>query len=81
MPTSLLDVNVWMSGLAEAASKRWMDAYLAAFALTGAMRLITFDQDFRQFQTAGLDLELLQADGRADLSRGPRPSGSPAGAC
>jgi hypothetical protein len=37
-----------------------MDAYLAAFAISGSIRLITFDQDFRQFLKAGLDLELLQ---------------------
>jgi toxin-antitoxin system PIN domain toxin len=48
-----------LAGLAEAAPKRWMDAYLAAFAITGSLRLITFDQDFRQFQKAGLNLELL----------------------
>ncbi len=42
-----------------------MDAYLAAFAITGSIRLITFDQDFRQFLKAGLNLELLQSDARA----------------
>jgi toxin-antitoxin system PIN domain toxin len=51
-----------LAGLAEAAPKRWMDAYLAAFAITGSTRMITLDQDFRQFLGAGLDLELLQAD-------------------
>jgi len=33
------------------------DAYLAAFALAGQMRLATFDADFKQFR--GLDLQLL----------------------
>lgn len=33
------------------------DAYLAALALTGGMRLVTFDADFRRF--AGLELLLL----------------------
>lgn len=51
-----------LAGLAEAAPKRWMDAYLAAFAITGSMRLVSFDQDFRQFQKAGLGLELLPPD-------------------
>ncbi|MGB5135706.1 MAG: hypothetical protein WBN89_11085 [Prochlorococcaceae cyanobacterium] len=55
-----------LAGLAEAAPKPWMD---------------TFDQGFRQFLEAGLDLELLQGDGRTGLSRDRRPSGSPAGAC
>jgi predicted nucleic acid-binding protein len=39
--------------------KLWMDAYLAAFALSGGFRLVTTDAGFRQF--AGLDLELLGA--------------------
>jgi toxin-antitoxin system PIN domain toxin len=33
--------------------KRWTDAYLAAFAISGGMRLVSFDDDFRKF--AGLD--------------------------
>ena len=36
-----------------ASPKLWMDAYLAAFAITGGMRLVTTDIAFRQF--AGLD--------------------------
>jgi len=39
-----------------------MDAYLAAFAISSSTRMVTLDQDFRQFLGAGLDLELLQAD-------------------
>lgn len=39
--------------------KRWMDAYLAAFALGARLRLVTFDRAFRQFESAGLDLLLL----------------------
>jgi len=31
-----------------------MDAFLAAFAISGSIQLITFDQDFRQFLKAGL---------------------------
>jgi toxin-antitoxin system PIN domain toxin len=51
-----------LAGLAVAAPKRWMDAYLAAFAISSSTRIVTLDQDFRQFLGAGLDLELLQAD-------------------
>jgi predicted nucleic acid-binding protein len=40
-----------------ASPKRWMDAYLAAFAQAGGYRLVTTDAAFRQF--AGLDLVLL----------------------
>lgn len=51
-----------LAGMAEAAPKRWMDAYLAAFAIAGSYRLISLDQDFRQFRSFGLDLLLLEAD-------------------
>ena len=51
-----------LAGLTVAAPKRWMDAYLAAFAISSSTRMVTLDQDFRQFLGAGLDLELLQAD-------------------
>ena len=39
--------------------KLWMDAYLAAFAITGEMRLVTLDRGFRSFEAKGLDLCLL----------------------
>lgn len=39
--------------------KLWMDAYLAAFAITGGLKMVTFDQDFRNFESHGLDLLLL----------------------
>lgn len=43
-----------------ASPKVWMDAYLAAFALAGGLRLVTLDGDFRNFVSQGLDLVLLQ---------------------
>ena len=39
-----------------ASPKVWMDAYLAAFAVSAGMRLVTFDKDFRRFVPHGLDL-------------------------
>ena len=39
--------------------KRWTDAYLAAFAITGGLRLVTLDKDFLNFESHGLDLLLL----------------------
>jgi len=51
-----------MAGMKEAAPKRWMDAYLAAFAIRTSTQLVTLDQDFRQFLGAGLDLRLLGVD-------------------
>ena len=47
--------------VAETASpKVWMDAYLAAFAITGGLRLITLDGDFRRFVANGLGLDLIR---------------------
>lgn len=40
-----------------ASPKLWMDAYLAAFALTAGYRMVTNDSAFRQF--GGLDLLVL----------------------
>lgn len=40
-----------------ASAQLWMDAYLAAFALSGGYQLITTDGGFRQF--SGLDLLVL----------------------
>ena len=37
----------------------WTDAYLAAFAISGGYRLVTFDRDFERFP--GLHLLLLRA--------------------
>ena len=45
--------------LATASPKVWMDAYLAAFAIAGALELITFDRDFTNFTQHGLRLRLL----------------------
>ncbi len=42
-----------------ASPKRWMDAYLAAFAIAGDLRLATADHDFVDFQSEGLKLDLL----------------------
>jgi hypothetical protein len=42
-----------------ASPKLWMDAYLAAFAMNGGLRLVTIDRDFKRFEAHGLDLLLL----------------------
>lgn len=42
-----------------ASPKVWMDAYLAAFAISGAWRLASLDQDFKNFAVYGLALNLL----------------------
>lgn len=42
-----------------ASPKVWMDAYLAAFAMGGALRFVTLDHDFKTYAAQGLDLVLL----------------------
>jgi predicted nucleic acid-binding protein len=51
-----------LEGLEETAPKRWMDAYLAAFAIRGSLRMISLDRDLQQFLAAGLDLDLLPVE-------------------
>jgi uncharacterized protein len=45
------------AGRFTASPNLWMDAYLAAFAVAGGYRFVTFDDGFKQFD--GLDLVLL----------------------
>ncbi len=42
-----------------ASPKVWMDAYLAAFAIAGSLRLVTLDTDFKAYEAQGLKLSLL----------------------
>ena len=50
-----------LAGLPTASPKVWMDAYLAAFAITTDLEFVTLDQGFRAYETAGLRLRLLAA--------------------
>jgi len=43
-----------------ASPKLWMDGYLAAFALSGGLSLVSLDHDFKRFEKQGLDLILLK---------------------
>jgi len=43
-----------------ASPKIWMDAYLGAFAIAAGLRMISLDQDFKNFVTHGLDLVLIK---------------------
>ena len=54
-------VSLWhsLSALNSASPKVWMDAYLAAFAITANLSLATLDRDFRNFVGQGLDLTLV----------------------
>ncbi len=49
-----------LASCATASPKVWMDAYLAAFAIAGGLRLVTLDNDFKNFVPHGLDLSLLR---------------------
>ena len=42
-----------------ASSKVWMDAYLAAFAISGGLEFVTLDRDFQIYEAHGLRLRLL----------------------
>ena len=44
--------------------KLWMDAYLAAFAMTSGYRMVTGDLGYRQFE--GLELQILRPTAPAD---------------
>jgi toxin-antitoxin system PIN domain toxin len=44
-----------------ASPKVWTDAYLAAFAIAGGLRLVTLDRDFKQFAPHGLNVLFLGA--------------------
>lgn len=59
--------------LAKLAPKRWMDASLAAFAISSGTRLISLEKGFRPFLEEGLDLMLLEADWDAGRRRSPCP--------
>ncbi|HET9784858.1 MAG TPA: TA system VapC family ribonuclease toxin [Terriglobales bacterium] len=41
-------LQAW-AGLLNLRGRQWPDAYLAAFAISGGYRLVTFDSDFRRF--------------------------------
>ena len=44
-----------------ASPKVWMDADLAAFTIGGGLRMVSLDQDFKNFAPNGLKLALIGA--------------------
>jgi predicted nucleic acid-binding protein len=50
-----------MAAVRSPSPKVWMDAYLAAFAISGILTLVTLDKDFRTYARYGLDCEVLAA--------------------
>ena len=53
-----------LGGIEQSAPKRWMDAYLAAFAMAAGLLLVSLDRDFSHFEPQGLTIQLLLADER-----------------
>jgi predicted nucleic acid-binding protein len=62
----MLSPVAWRGAQRQAAPKRWMDAYLAAFAIAAGLRLTSLDQDFVQIEQEGLTFQLLQVDDRSE---------------
>jgi len=46
--------------ISETASKRWMDGYLAAFAMAAGVQLVGLDRDFNHLEPQGLSFQLLE---------------------
>jgi uncharacterized protein len=61
-PIGVLALWRTFSTLDTASPKVWMDAYLAAFAISGGLRMVTFDGDFQNYTAKGLALELIKPD-------------------
>lgn len=60
-PVGTRDLWLLIASRDTASPKLWMDAYLAAFSISGQLRFVTNDKAFRQFEPHGLDLLLLQS--------------------
>ncbi len=58
-PPSTRDLWLRLANRNTTSPKLWMDAYLAAFAISGGLRFVTTDKAFRQFESNDLDLQLL----------------------
>ncbi len=58
-PTGARDLWLKLAAGETASPKVWMDAYLAAFAISAKLTFTTLDSDFTAFVEHGLDLNLL----------------------
>jgi len=58
-PDDLASTWRLLSSSDQSSPKTWMDAYLAAFAITAKLRLVTLDNDFTKFEAQGLDVQVL----------------------
>jgi len=60
-PAGIRDLWLRLAHRNTASPKPWLDASLAAFAISGKLRFVTNDKAFHQFEPQGLDLHLLNA--------------------
>jgi toxin-antitoxin system PIN domain toxin len=60
-PAGLFSLWLQLGATERPAPKLWMDAYLAAFAISAALPLLSLDRDFEAFTSAGLRFERLDA--------------------
>ena len=51
-----------LGAIQQTAPKRWMDAYLAAFAMAAGLLLVSLDRDFSHFEPRGLTVQFLRLD-------------------
>lgn len=58
-PDGLPDLWRQFAARDTASPKVWMDAYLAAFAISGRLDFVTLDRDFQAYEPHGLKLRLL----------------------
>jgi uncharacterized protein len=59
-PSGLAALWPRLAARSTASPKVWIDAYLAAFAITGGLTMVTADHDFEGFKPGGLDLFLIE---------------------
>ncbi len=60
-PPGTIDLWHRLAARDTASPKVWMDAYLAAFAMSGELSLATLDRDFLGYESEGLELQFLDA--------------------
>lgn len=58
-PTGMRDLWLKIAAYETPSPKVWMDAYLAAFAISVKLTFTTLDRDFTAFKKHGLDLNLI----------------------
>ena len=58
-PSGLAALWPRLAARSSASPKVWMDAYLAAYAITAGLTMVTADSDFKGFKAGGLDLVLI----------------------